>query len=241
MDNISRLNPIREILTADPARIRKLFVLDGSSKPKLLEIVEMASTAKIPVVPVSRRWLERMDPHHQGVLAYVSPPGYVSLPGLLAKSDIPFLVLLDGIEDPQNLGAIIRSAEGAGVDGIILPQNRASGLTGTVRKVSAGAVDHMKVARVPNLVRTMEELRRQGVWLVGAEGGGDRQWWDFDYSLPVGLVLGSEGKGLRPLVKRHCDALLSLPLLGRITSLNVAAAAAVFFYEIVRQRGKRTG
>jgi len=238
MDKISRLNPIQEILTADPGRIHKLFVQEDSSKSKLLEISRTASAAKIPVVPVSRRWLERADPHHQGALAYVSPAGYAALPALLAKSAIPFLVLLDGIEDPQNLGAIIRSAEGAGVDGIILPQDRASGLTETVRKVSAGAVDHMKVARVQNLVRTMEELRRKGIWLVGAEGGGSRRWWDFDYTQPVGLVLGSEGRGLRPLVRRHCDELLSLPLLGRISSLNVAAAAAAFFYEVVRQRSR---
>lgn len=237
MDKISRLNPIREILSADPARIRKLCVLAGSSKTKLLEISRLASAARIPVVPVSRRWLERMDPGHQGILAYVSPSGYASLPALLAKPGVPFLVLLDGIEDPQNLGAIIRSAEGAGVSGVVLPQHRASGLTGTVRTVSAGAVDHMPVARVPNLVRAMEELRRKGIWLVGAEGGRARPWWDFDYTQPVGVVLGSEGKGLRPLVARTCDIVLSLPLLGKIPSLNVASAAAVFFYEVVRQRG----
>jgi 23S rRNA (guanosine2251-2'-O)-methyltransferase len=154
----------------------------------------------------------------------------------LESTESPFVVLLDGIEDPQNLGAIIRTAEGAGVDGIFIPDRRSALLTETVASVAAGALEHVKVARVKNMVKAMEELKKRGVWLVGAEGGEGRLWFDFDYSVPVGLVFGSEDKGLRPLVKKNCDAVLSLPLFGEISSLNVAAAASIFMYEVIRQR-----
>ena len=133
----------------------------------------------------------------------------------------PFLVLLDEIEDPQNLGAILRSAEGAGADGVILPERRSAGLTDTVYEVSAGALEHLKVARVPNLAQTMADLKERGIWLVGAEGGGDGLFFEFDYTQPVGIVLGSEGKGLRPLIRKNCDRILSIPMRGKVNSLNV--------------------
>jgi 23S rRNA (guanosine2251-2'-O)-methyltransferase len=171
-------------------------------------------------------------------MAVLSPRGFASLEEVLGTSKPPLLVLLDEIEDPQNMGAIIRTAECAGVDGIIIPEHRSTGLTETVSTVAAGALEHMKVARVVNLARTMEELKERGIWLVGAEGGGRSPWHAFDYTLPVGVVLGSEGKGLRPLVRKRCDTVLSIPLYGRITSLNVSAAAAVFLFEAARQRHK---
>ena len=170
------------------------------------------------------------------MVAVVAPKTLVSVAAMLEATPLPFLVLLDCIEDPQNLGAIIRTAEGAGVDGIILPEKRAAGLTDTVFSISAGALEYLQVAQVTNLARTMEELRDKGIWLVGAEGGREKLWYDFDYTLPVALVMGSEGKGLRELVRKKCDIILSLPLLGDMTSLNVASAAAVFMYEVVRQR-----
>jgi len=154
---------------------------------------------------------------------------------------VPFVMLLDGIEDPQNLGGIVRTCEGAGVDGLIIPERRAAGLTDTVFQVSAGALEHLRVARVTNLARTIGVLQQSGLWIVGAEGSGGRPWYDFDYTQPVGLVMGSEGKGLRDLVKRNCDEILSLPLAGHITSLNVASAAAVFIYEVIRQRVSARG
>jgi 23S rRNA (guanosine2251-2'-O)-methyltransferase len=169
-------------------------------------------------------------------MAEGSPKGEASLEEILARSAKPFVVLLDEVEDPQNLGAIVRSAEGAGVDGLILPERRSAGLTGTVDTVSAGALEHLLVARVPNLVRAMDELKGKGLWLVGAEGSGDEPWYSFDYTGPVGIVLGSEGRGLRPLVRKTCDKVLAIPLAGKVGSLNVAAAAAVFFFEVVRQR-----
>jgi len=153
-----------------------------------------------------------------------------------ASTPIPFLLLLDEIEDPQNLGAILRSAECAGVDGVILPERRSAGLTEAVHEVSAGALEHLKVARVANLVQTMERLKDRGIWLVGAESGGEGGYWEFDYTQPLGLVLGSEGKGLRPLVRKTCDKVLSIPMRGKVNSLNVASAASVFLFEVVRQR-----
>jgi len=166
----------------------------------------------------------------------VSPKGFSSVEEILSSATVPLVVLLDGIEDPQNLGAIIRTAEGAGVDGIILPERRSAGITEAVASVSAGALEYLKVARVKNLARTMEDLKRRGIWLVGAEGGQDEYWYEFDYCVPLGLVLGSEGKGLRPLIRKSCDKILSIPLPGKMSSLNVSAAAAIFLFEVIRQR-----
>ena len=236
MHRIIRINPIMELLISSPQRISRLTIQSDSDNRRLQEIVALARNHRIAVTYAPRKALDRMDRHHQGVIAWVAPKGTSSVSQILADSQLPFLVLLDGVEDPQNLGAIIRSAEGAGVDGIILPERRAAGLTDTVFSVSAGALEHMGVAQVKNLARTMDELRKKDIWLVGAEAGSDLAWCDFDYTGPVGLVLGSEGKGLRPLIKEKCDAIVSIPLLGKITSLNVAAAAAVFMYEVVRQR-----
>jgi 23S rRNA (guanosine2251-2'-O)-methyltransferase len=181
--------------------------------------------------------MDKMAPHHQGVIAVIAPKEFATLEDILkAAGDKPFLVLLDEIEDPQNLGAILRSAECAGVDGVVLPERRSAGLTETVLEVSAGALEHLKVARVSNLVQAMERLKQKGIWIVGAEGEGDGFFWEFDYNQPIAVVLGSEGKGLRPLVRRTCDKVLSIPMRGKINSLNVASAASVFLFEAARQR-----
>lgn len=239
LERITRLNPLFEALKYSHQRIHKIWIQEGKRQRKVGEIVAMAKAKRIPLLFVPKKRLDRLDHSHQGAVAFLAAKEYTPLPSLLSSTRIPFLVLLDGIEDPQNLGAIIRTAEGAGVDGIILPERRAAGLTEAVSLVSAGAVEHVKIARVKNLARTMEELKREGIWLVGAEGGSQHYWYDFDYSLPLGLVLGSEGKGLRPLIRKRCDKILSLPLLGKMSSLNVAAAASIFFYEVVRQRMKK--
>ena len=236
MPKICRINPLFETLTSSPQRISRILVQKDSGHKRIKEILSMARAQRIPVVFVPKKHLDRHDRHHQGVVAIVAPKAFVSVATMLDAAHLPFLVLLDGIEDPQNLGAIIRTAEGAGADGIILPERRAAGLTDTVFSVSAGALEYLQVAQVTNLARTMEELRAKGIWLVGAEGGSEKLWYDFDYTLPVALVMGSEGKGLRELIRKKCDIILSLPLLGEMTSLNVAAAAAVFMYEVVRQR-----
>ncbi len=236
MEKISRWNSLIEALRSSRLRVSKVFIQKGKKNNKVTELINLARARHVPYLFVPKERLDRLARDHQGAVAFVSPKEFSSLGDVLRAAGIPLLVLLDGIEDPQNLGAIIRTAEGAGVDGIILPERRMAGITETVSSVSAGALEHVNVTRVKNLVRTMDGLKEQGVWLVGAEGGQKEYWYEFDYSQPVGLVLGSEGKGLRPLVRKKCDKILSIPLLGRITSLNVSAAAAIFLYEIVRQR-----
>ncbi|MCK4646241.1 MAG: 23S rRNA (guanosine(2251)-2'-O)-methyltransferase RlmB [Candidatus Aminicenantes bacterium] len=225
-----------EVLKSSPNRINKILIQDGKKQKKIDEIIQLAKAKQIPFLFVPRQRLGNLDRNHQGAVALISPKEFSSLGDIFVSDRIPFLLLLDGIKDPQNLGAIIRTAEGAGVDGIILPERRSVGLSETVSLVSAGALEYLKVARVKNLARVMDDLRDRGIWLVGAEGGYKELWDEFDYKLPVGLVLGSEGKGLRPLIRKKCDKILSIPLLGRMTSLNVSAAASIFLYEVVRQR-----
>ena len=239
MEKISRLNPILETVRSSPHRIQKIWIRKDKRGARMKEIIQAAKEANIPLLFIPKKRLDQIDTNHQGAVAFVSAKEFVSVSSILASSEVPLLVLLDGVEDPQNLGAIIRSAEGAGVDGIILPERRAVGLTRTVSSVSAGAIEHVKIARVKNLARTIDDLRDKDIWIVGAEGDAPESWYEFDYTLPVALVLGSEGKGLRPLIKKKCDQILSIPLLGRITSLNVASAASIFFFEVVRQRMKK--
>ena len=236
MNKIIRLNSLIEALTSSPPRVNKVFIQKDSKKKKIAEVIRLAKIRHIPFHFVPKEKLDRLDRSHQGAVAFVSPKEFSSVEEILSSAKVPLVVLLDGIEDPQNLGAIIRTAEGAGADGIILPERRSAGITEAVASVSAGALEYLKVARVKNLARNMEDLKRRGIWLVGAEGGQDEYWYEFDYCVPVGLVLGSEGKGLRPLIRKNCDKILSIPLLGRITSLNVSAAAAIFLFEIIRQR-----
>jgi len=236
---VIRLNPLIEILRNTPGRINKILVQRERGPQKIAEVIRLARLKDIPFVSVPRHKLDQLAPGHQGAAAFLLPKEFSSLEDILARSRNPFLVLLDEVEDPQNLGAIIRSAEGAGADGLIIPARHSAGLTGTVLSVSSGAAEHLKIARVTNLAQTMEELKRHGIWLVGAEAGERELWYQFDYTIPIGIVLGSEGRGLRRLVKEKCDKLLSIPLFGRLNSLNVAAAAAIFFFEVVRQRTAR--
>ncbi|MGA2531833.1 MAG: 23S rRNA (guanosine(2251)-2'-O)-methyltransferase RlmB [Candidatus Aminicenantales bacterium] len=236
MEKISRLNPLLEVLKSSPERVSKIFIQKERGPHRIGEIIQEARARGVPFLFIPKQKLDKLAPHHQGVLAEISAKEFSSLEDVLAGAGRPFLVLLDEVEDPQNLGAIIRSAAGAGVDGVILPERRSAGLTDVVDTVSAGALEHVKVARVTNLARAMEELRERGVWLVGAEGSAPGLWHEFDYTLPVGIVLGSEGRGLRPLIRKSCDTLLAIPLSGGVNSLNVASAASVFLFEAVRQR-----
>lgn len=241
MSKIVRLNPLLEVVRSDPGRINKVLLQKGCSKKILQVIVQDVRRLGIPYQFVPKNVLDRLDGGHQGAVAYLTVKRLLSLDEILASAKNPLLLLLDEIEDPQNLGAILRTAEAGGVDGVILPERRSAGLTDTVMTVSAGAAEHVSVCRVKNLVRTMEWLKARGFWIVGAEGGEEKAWYEFDYTGSTGIVLGSEGKGLRPLVKKSCDVVLSLPLLGKISSLNVASAASVFVYEAVRQRMKKSG
>jgi 23S rRNA (guanosine2251-2'-O)-methyltransferase len=239
MDQIARINPVLEILRLSPNKINKIMLQKDLRKSQFKEILSIAREENIPVILTPKRKMDDKDSHHQGVIAFISPKEFTLLDSILDSSELPFLLLLDQIKDPQNLGAIIRTAEGVGVDGIILPERHSAGLTSAVLTVSAGALESMNVTRVKNLARTMDELKKKGIWLIGAEGGRRKLWYEFDYNVPVGIVMGSEGKGLRRLTRQKCDEILSLPLVGKINSLNVASAASVFLYEVVRQRRKR--
>jgi 23S rRNA (guanosine2251-2'-O)-methyltransferase len=236
MGRINRLNPLLEILRSSPDRVGKILIQKERGPHRIGDIVREARAHAVPFLFVPKHRLDRLSPHHQGVLAEVSTKAFSPLGEILAQTRRPFLLLLDEVEDPQNLGAVIRSAEGAGVDGVVLPERRSAGLTEAVATVSAGALEHIKIARVTNLARTMADLKERGIWLVGAEGSGREPWYDFDFTLPVAIVLGSEGRGLRPLVRKSCDRILAIPLAGKLNSLNVAAAASVFLFEVVRQR-----
>lgn len=236
METVIRLNPLIEILRNTPGRVNKILIQKERGPHKIAEVIRLARMKDIPFVSVPKHKLDELAPGHQGAAAFLLAKEFSSLEDILAGAQTPFLVLLDEVEDPQNLGAVIRSAEGAGANGLIIPARHSASLTDTVLTVSAGAAEHLKIARVTNLAQTMEELKRRGIWLVGAEGGGSEFWYEFDYTIPIGIVLGSEGRGLRRLVKGKCDKLLSIPLFGRLNSLNVAAAAAIFFFEVVRQR-----
>jgi 23S rRNA (guanosine2251-2'-O)-methyltransferase len=236
MEKVNRLNPLLEVLKSSPERVNKIFIQKERGPHRIGEVIREARARSVPYLFVPKHKLDQLSPHHQGVLAEVSAKAFSSLEELLAGPGRPFLVLLDEVEDPQNLGAIIRSAAAANVNGIILPERRSPGLTETVATVSAGALEYVRIARVPNLARALGELKERGIWLVGAEGSAPGLWHEFDYTLPVGIVLGSEGHGLRPLVRKSCDKLLAIPISGRVNSLNVASAASVFLFEVVRQR-----
>ena len=236
MDRVFRLNPIIEILRGSSGRIQKIFVQKEQGPQRIGEVIHLAKARGIPFVFVPRVKLDEIAPGHQGAVAVLAASEFVAIEDILAASEKPFLVLLDEVEDPQNLGAIIRTAEAAGADGLVLTERHSAGVTETVMQVSAGAAAHLPVARIKNLAQTMEDLKKRGLWLVGAEAGSPDTWFDFDYTVPVGIVLGSEGRGLRRLTREKCDKLLSIPLLGRVNSLNVGAAAAVFLFEVVRQR-----
>ncbi|MDD8025329.1 MAG: 23S rRNA (guanosine(2251)-2'-O)-methyltransferase RlmB [Acidobacteriota bacterium] len=242
MDHITRINPLIEVLKSSPRRVNKIILQKEEGHRPLGTIVGLAKEAHVPYLFLPRAVMDKMAPHHQGVIAVLAPKEFATLEDILrGAGEKPLLVLLDEIEDPQNLGAILRSAECAGVDGVILPERRSAGLTETVLEVSAGALEHLKVARVTNLVQAMERLKEKGIWIVGAESGGDGFFWEFDYTQPAAIVLGSEGKGIRPLVRKTCDRVLSIPMGGKINSLNVAAAASVFFFEAARQRTGNRG
>ncbi|MDI6698326.1 MAG: 23S rRNA (guanosine(2251)-2'-O)-methyltransferase RlmB [Candidatus Saccharicenans sp.] len=235
-DRLGRLNPIIEFLKSSPGRLNKIFIQKEKGHYRISEIIRLARENHIPLVFAPGEKLDNLYPRHQGAVALLAEKEYLDLEDLLVTDKPAFLVILDEVVDPQNVGAIIRSAEGAGADGLIMQERHSAGLTSTVATVAAGALSHLKVARVTNLARAIERLKEKGLWVVGAAGESKIRWFEFDFTRPLAVVLGSEGYGLRPNIKNKCDALLSLPMLGRVNSLNVSAAAAVFFYEVVRQR-----
>jgi 23S rRNA (guanosine2251-2'-O)-methyltransferase len=221
--------------------VDKLFVLDGCQDGPIRSIVREAKKANTILQFVTKERLQGMSTtgKHQGVIAYVAAYDYATLDDVFRKAqekgEPPFVLLLDGIEDPHNLGAIIRTANLAGAHGVIIPKRRAVGLTATVAKTSAGALMHTPVVKVTNLVQTMEELKERGLWFVCADMGGE-QMYRLNLTGPIGLVIGNEGEGVSRLVKESCDFVAGIPMKGEIDSLNASVAAAVLAYEIVRQR-----
>ena len=221
--------------------IDKLFILDGCQDGPILTIKREAKAKQTPVKFVTKERLDQLSEtgKHQGVIAYAAAYEYATLEEILdnarQKGEAPFLFLLDNIEDPHNLGAIIRTANLAGAHGVIVPKNRAAGLTAVVAKTSAGALNFTPVARVTNLAKTIEELKKEGIWFVCADMGGTTMY-DLNLKGPIGLVIGNEGEGVGRLVKEKCDMIASIPMKGDIDSLNASVAAGVLAYEIVRQR-----
>ena len=221
--------------------IDKLFILDGCQDGPILTIKREAKAKQTPVKFVTKERLDQLSEtgKHQGVIAYAAAYEYATVEEILdnarQKGEAPFLFLLDNIEDPHNLGAIIRTANLAGAHGVIVPKNRAAGLTAVVAKTSAGALNFTPVARVTNLAKTIEELKKEGIWFVCADMGGTTMY-DLNLKGPIGLVIGNEGEGVGRLVKETCDMIASIPMKGDIDSLNASVAAGVLAYEIVRQR-----
>ena len=221
--------------------IDKLFILDGCQDGPILTIKREAKAKQTPVKFVTKERLDQLSETgtHQGVIAYAAAYEYATVEEILdnarQKGEAPFLFLLDNIEDPHNLGAIIRTANLAGAHGVIVPKNRAAGLTAGVAKTSAGALNFTPVARVTNLAKTIEELKKEGIWFVCEDMGGTTMY-DLNLKGPIGLVIGNEGEGVGRLVKEKCDMVASIPMKGDIDSLNASVAAGVRAYEIVRQR-----
>jgi 23S rRNA (guanosine2251-2'-O)-methyltransferase len=233
-------NPVLEALRAGRAA-RKLVIAAGvTQENRLDEILRLARERNILVEESSRRRLDDIShtEHHQGVAGYFHGRPPLALEDLLAESRPPqLIVVLDGIQDPQNLGAITRTADAVGADGMVLPRHRATGVTAAAAKASAGATEHVSVVIVTNLVQALEHMQTAGLWVVGLAADGETRYDAFDFTVPVAIVVGAEGEGMRALTRRHCDAVVSLPLAGRVSSLNAGAAAAVLLYEVARQRG----
>jgi 23S rRNA (guanosine2251-2'-O)-methyltransferase len=240
MNLICGINPVMEALVAGSRHFDRLLVVKGIRNQRVSEAIARASQMGIPLRFEPRETLDRMAGGipHQGLVAVVSAKPVITLEKLLDGARTPALVvLLDGVEDPRNLGAILRTVEAAGADGVLLPDRHSAGLSETVSRSSAGGLEHVQVARIGNVSQAIDELKARGVWVVGFDASGTERWDAVDYRRPIALVLGGEGRGIRRLVRERCDHLVSLPLFGHVGSLNVSVAAGIALYEVLRQRG----
>ncbi len=238
-DVIAGRNAVLELLKSDKD-INKIFVERGEKHGSINEIIAKARDLKIVLVEVDRNKLDSMAENHQGVVAVVPPFNYCEVEDILelarSKNEDPFIVILDGIEDPHNLGSIIRTAETAGVHGIIIPKRRNATVNSTVSKVSAGATSYMKIARVNNLNETIRKLKEEGLWVIGTDGYAKTLYYNQDLKGPLAIIIGSEGFGMSKLVKDNADILIKIPMKGQITSLNASVSAGIIIYEAVKQR-----
>src|ERR1700720_3313496 len=244
MDRLTGIHAVREALEAGQA-FDRIVIARGRQDTRVEEIVQLARRNNIAVRFEDRGQLDRLggSKNHQGGGAVAAARAAATIEDILAaanagpgRGEKGLIVLLDGVEDPHNLGAIIRTSLAAGAHGVVIPERRAAGLTDTVARASAGALSHLQVAKVTNLVRTMEELKEAGYWLVGLDERGDKNYTEVDYTSSTGIVLGGEGKGLHELTRKRCDFVVSLPTTGPVKSLNVSVAAGVVLFEALRQR-----
>lgn len=240
-DVIAGRNPVLEALRAGRP-VERVYVAKGASGTALAEIVELARRRGVTVQFDERRRLDRLAGGvvHQGVVAVAAPVPYSTVDAMLAQArargEDPLLLALDEVQDPHNLGSLLRSVDGVGGHGVIVPKRRSAGLTMTVARTSAGAVEYVPVAQVSNLVQTLSELKEQGLWVVGADMAGEKELWDADLTGPLVIVVGGEGKGLGRLTRETCDFLVRIPMRGRINSLNASVAGAILLFEVFRQR-----
>ena len=249
MDRLTGIHAVREALEAGRA-FDRIVIARGRQDTRVEEIVQLARARNISVRFEDRSQIDRLadTKEHQGIVGLVAARSAGTLEEILGAAnagaehgDEGVIVLLDGVEDPDNLGAIVRTSLAAGAHGVVMPGRRAAGLTDTVARASAGALSHLPVAKVTNLARTMEELKEAGYWLVGLDEEGDREYTEVDFTSPVGIVMGGEGKGLHELTRKRCDFVVSLPTVGPVKSLNVSVAAGVVLFEVVRQRKAKDG
>jgi len=241
-DQIEGRNAVLELLETD-RDINKIFIARGEKHGSINKIITLAKQQKIVIVEAEKSKLDFMSEtkNHQGVIAIVPPFNYCEVDDILdeakERGEEPFILILDGIEDPHNLGSIIRTAETAGVHGIIIPKRRAAAVNATVSKVSCGAVEHMKIARVNNINETIKYLKDNDVWICGTDMDAKNYYYNENLKGSIGIVIGSEGFGMGKLVKENCDFLVKIPMKGKVTSLNASVSAGIIMYEAVKQRG----
>ena len=242
-DQVEGRNAVLELLESD-RDINKIYISDGEKHGSINKIIALAKEKKIIINEISKAKINQMaqTENNQGVIAIVPPFNYCEIEDILEvaknKKEKPFIIILDGIEDPHNLGSIIRTAETAGVHGIIIPKRRAVAVNSTVSKVSAGAVEHIKIARVNNINETINYLKENDIWIYGTDMNTDKYYYDEDFTGNIAIVIGSEGFGMSRLVKENCDFLVKIPMKGKITSLNASVSAGIVIYEAVKQRSK---
>ena len=240
-DQVEGRNAVLELLESGKD-INKIYVTRGEKHGSINKIIAIARERKIIIVEKDKKQMEQIaqNENYQGVIAIVPPFEYCEIEDILGKAkerkEEPFVLILDGIEDPHNLGSIIRTAETAGVHGIIIPKHRAAGVNSTVNKVSAGAVQHMKIARVTNISDAINELKEKGLWICGTDISTQTYYYEQDYRGSIGIVIGNEGKGISEKVKKNCDFLVKIPMKGKVTSLNASVSAGIVMYEAVKQR-----
>lgn len=241
MEQLEGRNPVMEALQSD-LEIRRVLVAKGTQGRVMERLLHLCQKQGVDVQWVDRSALDRKSQtgRHQGVIAELAAIGYADLDAVVAAAAASerdlLLVMLDGVEDPQNLGSVIRTAEAVGAHGVIIPRHRAAGVTAAVARASAGAIAHLPVVQVTNLVQCVQNLQKQGAWVVGADAEAPQSVYQVDLTGPLVVVLGSEGKGISRLLRQNCDWLVSLPMFGQVSSLNVSVSAGVMLYEVIRQR-----